>query len=62
MGQKKKIILYCLISFLLGVAPGYVMTTVKAESHNYIIKQNKKEIKSLNDRIEKLVKEIEELK
>ena len=62
MNQKKKIFLYCLVSFLLGVAPGYIMTTVKVESHNFIIKEKEKEIKSLNTRIDKLITEIEELK
>lgn len=61
MKKSKKFIIWCLISFILGLAPGYVMTTVKVESHNMIIEKQKKEIKSLENRIEKYIEEIQKM-
>ena len=60
--KRTKIILLCIIFFLTGLAPGYIMTTVKIDSYKILVERKEKEIQLLERRIDEFVKEIEELK
>ena len=60
--KRMKIILLCIIFFLMGLAPGYIMTTVKIDSYKILVERKEKEIQALERRIDEFVKEIEELK
>ena len=46
----------------MGLAPGYIMTTVKIDSYKILVERKEKEIQLLERRIDEFVKEIEELK
>lgn len=60
--KKKTAIIWCIIFFLLGLAPGYIMTTVKIDSYKILVHKKQKEIDALEKRIDEFIKEIEELK